>query len=197
MDGIVGAMKSEFRRTKLALNTGYLKSDRENNELYTPWYAVDPIIKYLPKDKIIWCPFDEEWSVFPRKLKEEGFNIVRSSLKEGQDFFTYEPEDWDLIISNPPFSMKDRVLKRLYEFDKPFAILLPLNSLQGMMRFDYFKQGVQMLTFDKRIGFHINKNFETCESWSSFATAYFCKDVLPNDLIIEKLIKYDKPIMTT
>jgi len=178
----------------LALNTGYLKSDRENNELYTPWYAVDPIIKYLPKDKIIWCPFDEEWSVFPRKLKEEGFNVVRSSLKEGQDFFIYEPEHWDLIISNPPFSMKDRVLKRLYEFNKPFAILLPLNSLQGMTRFDYFKQGVQMLTFDKRIAFHANQDFDCYIKGTPFATAYFCKDLLPRDLIIEELVEYKKAI---
>ena len=36
----------------LALNIGYLTSDKEDNELYTPYYAVDHIIKYLPKDKI-------------------------------------------------------------------------------------------------------------------------------------------------
>lgn len=70
----------------MALNIGYLQSDKENNELYTPLYAVDPILKYIPKDKIIWCPFDEEWSAFYRRLKEEGYNVVRSSLKDGQDF---------------------------------------------------------------------------------------------------------------
>ena len=67
-----------------------------------PLYAVDPILKYIPKDKIIWCPFDEEWSAFYRRLKEEGYNVVRSSLKDGQDFFTYEPNKWDMIVSNPP-----------------------------------------------------------------------------------------------
>lgn len=44
----------------MALNIGYLTSDKEDNELYSPFYIVDHIIKYLPKDKIIWCPFDEE-----------------------------------------------------------------------------------------------------------------------------------------
>ena len=76
----------------IGLNVGYLTSDKEDNELYTPYYAVDHIIKYLSKDKIIWLPFDEEWSAFYQRLKEEGFNVVRSSLSEDQDFFEYEPE---------------------------------------------------------------------------------------------------------
>lgn len=43
----------------MALNIGYLTSDttKEGDSLFTPYYAVDHIIKYLPKDKIIWCPF--------------------------------------------------------------------------------------------------------------------------------------------
>ena len=28
-----------------------------------------------------------------------------------------------------------------------------------------------------------------------FATAYFCKDFLPNDLIVEKLEKYEKGLL--
>lgn len=86
----------------LALNVGYLTSDKEDNELYTPYYAVDHIVKYLPKGKIIWLPFDEEWSSFNKRLTELGYRVIRSSLAEGQDFFEYEPEHWDLIVSNPP-----------------------------------------------------------------------------------------------
>ena len=112
----------------MGLNVGYLTSNKEDNELYSPYYIVDHIIKYLPKDKIIWTPFDCEWSAFYQRLKENGFKVVRSSLQEGQDFFDFEPDEWDIIVSNPPFSLKDKVLERLYSFNKPFAILLPLNS---------------------------------------------------------------------
>ncbi len=139
---------------RLGLNIGYLTSDKEDNELYSPYFIVDYIIKYLPKDKIIWCPFDEEWSAFYQRLKEEGYKVVRSSLQEGQDFFEYEPEQWDIIVNNPPFSLKDKVLERLYSFNKPFAILLPLNSLQGKIKYKYFKQGIQILSFDARICYH-------------------------------------------
>lgn len=179
----------------MALNIGYLQSDKENNELYTPFYAVDPILKYIPKDKIIWCPFDEEWSAFYRRLKEEGYNVVRSSLKDGQDFFTYEPNKWDMIVSNPPFSSKDKVLERLYSFKKPFAILLPLNSLQGKTRFKFFTQGIQLLSFDSRISFHKPDSMDIVIKGSPFATAYFCKDLLPRDLIVEELKFYEKSLV--
>ena len=55
----------------MATNTGYLTAERtaESNEMYTPYYAVDPILKYIPKDKKIWCPFDEEWSAFYQTFK--------------------------------------------------------------------------------------------------------------------------------
>ena len=58
----------------MAINTGYLTAERtaESNEMYTPYYAVDPILKYIPKDKKIWCPFDEEWSAFYQTFKQGG-----------------------------------------------------------------------------------------------------------------------------
>ena len=180
---------------KLALNIGYLTSDKEDNELYTPYYAVDPIMKYLPKDKIIWCPFDEEWSSFYNKLKENGFHVIRSSLREGKDFFKYEPDKWDILVSNPPFSIKDKILERIYSFNKPFAILLPLNSLQGKTRYKYFKNGIQILSFDARISYHDKRHMDNVVKGSPFATAYFCKDLLSKDLVVEKLETYERPLL--
>ena len=179
----------------IGLNVGYLTSDKEDNELYSPYFIVDHIIKYLPEDKKIWCPFDCEWSAFYQKLKEEGYKVVRSSLQEGQDFFEYEPKEWDIIVSNPPFSLKDKVLERLYSFNKPFAILLPLNSLQGKTRYKYFSQGIQILSFDARVSYHDKDHMDSVVKGSPFATAYFCRDLLPKDLIIEKLITYERSLI--
>lgn len=144
----------------MANNIGYLTSSnaQEHQELYTPFYAVDPIIKYVPKNHTIWCPFDEEWSSFYQTFKQKGFNVIRSHISEGKDFFLYEPNDYDVIISNPPFNIKDKILHRLYELNKPFAVLLPLNTLQGKTRYKYFKNGIQILSFDQRIGFHSQQN---------------------------------------
>ncbi len=98
-------------------------------------------------------------------------------------------------MSNPPFSKKDEVLERLYSFNKSFAVLLPLSSLQGKTRFKYLQQGVQILTFDSRICYHDVKHMDTVVKGSPFATAYFCKDLLPRDLILEKLITYERPLI--
>ena len=132
--------------------------------------------------------------LFFKHLSGGGWQVERSSLEEGQNFFEFEPTEYDVIISNQPFTQKDAVLKRLYELGKPFAILLPLNSLQGVSRYKYFKQGIQILTFDKRIGFHNPENMKEYKKGSSFATAYFCKDVLPKDLIVEELKEYQKAL---
>ena len=163
--------------------------------MYTPYYAVDPIVKYIPKHYKIWCPFDEEWSAFYQTFKKLGYSVIRTHICEGKNFFTYEPDEYDIIISNPPFSIKDKILERLYEFGKPFAVLLPLNSLQGVSRYKFFSQGIQILSFDQRIGFHSKSNMSFTTEGSPFATVYFCRDILPRDLIVEKLNKYDKRLL--
>lgn len=124
-----------------------------------------------------------------------GYNVVRSHIDDGQDFFKYEPDDYDIIVSNPPFTIKDKILERLYELEKPFAILLPLNSLQGQSRFKYFERGLQLLSFDQRIGYHNVNSMDKTVEGSPFATAYFCRNLLPRDLIIEKLGKFDRSLI--
>ena len=181
----------------MGLNKGYLtsKNTDEASCCYTPYYAVEPILKYLPKDKTIWCPFDEEWSAFYNLLKENGYKVVRSSLSDGQDFFTHEPNEWDIVVSNPPFNIKDKILERLYSFNKPFAVILPMNSLQGKTRYKYFSQGIQLLSFDSRMCFHNPNSMDKYIKGSPFASAYFCRDLLPKDLIIEKLVEYERELL--
>lgn len=180
----------------MGLNNGFLRSDRteKGDENYTPFYAVEPILKYLPKDKIVWCPFDEAWSAYYQLLNERGYPVIRSSLTEGQDFFTYEPESWDIVVSNPPFSKKDQVLRRLYDLEKPFAVLLPLTTLQGQGRYEYLKSGVQILAFDKRICFYEKAGYTPRALSCAFPSVYFCRNLLPNSLILEELAKYERPL---
>lgn len=73
----------------MGMNVGYLTAGRgpESDECMTGYYAVSPLLKYIPKDWTIWCPCDEEWSAYYNTFKENGYNVIRSSIKEGQDFF--------------------------------------------------------------------------------------------------------------
>lgn len=110
------------------------------------------------------------------------------------DFFDWQPDRFDVIVSNPPFSIKDGILQRLYEIGKPFAVLLPMNSLQGMKRYEMFRRGVQLLAFDQRIGFHNMLSMDRTVEVTPFATAYFCRGVLPRSLILEHIEKYDRAL---
>ena len=137
---------------------------------------------------IIWCPFDMPYSEYVKVFKQAGFKVIHSHIDEDKNFFFYEPEEhYDIIISNPPFSQKDNVLKRLYELDKPYAMLLPIPSLQGQARFPWMKDGLQYLGFDKRINYYTNQDLTQVQKGVSFGSCYLCKKFLPKDLILEEL----------
>lgn len=126
------------------------------DELYTPPYAIHPLIKYIPRDiKKVWCPFDKEDSEYVKILKENGFEVIFSHIEDDKNFFEYEPEDYDMIISNPPYSIKKDVLKRCYSLNKPFALLLPITSLEGIYHSKMFREnGIGAVILDKRIDFN-------------------------------------------
>ena len=172
----------------MGLNVGYLTAatDKASDEVFTPRYAVTPIVKYIKKDSVIWCPFDEEDSEYVKVLRENGFKVIATHIINGQNFFEYEPEEYDVIISNPPFSIKDDILKRLDELKKPYAMLLPLPTLQGQKRFKYLKD-TEALIFDKRVNFFKDKVTKEIMKGISFASIYICKDFLPQKLIFEEL----------
>lgn len=175
------------------INKGYLTAatTKESDEQFTPSYGVKPLLEFLNPEviKTIWCPFDDETSEYVKIFKENGFNVIATDIEHGYDFFKYEPiEKYDIIISNPPFSLKDKILKRIQELGKPFALLLPLPTLQGEKRFGSL-QNTQALIFDKRINFYKDKAHTIGQSGAAFASIYICKDFLPKDLIFKKLDK--------
>lgn len=153
----------------------------EKDEYYTPKILVEPIIKYLKPKSTIWCPFDTENSEFVILLKENGFNVIYSHIWYGQDFFNYEPNvEYDYIISNPPFTRKLDVLKRLYQLNKPFAMImgLPILNYQEIGKF-FLDKELQLLIFDKKVSFDGNT--------ASFNNSYFCYKILPKDIMFEHL----------
>lgn len=181
----------------MAINKGYLtaKTDKESDETFTPAMAITPLVDHIDNfmernelDEItIWCPFDDDDSEYVKVFEAMGFNVIHSHIDMGQNFFEYEPtEHYDVIISNPPFSIKDMILKRLTELNKPYAMLLPLPTLQGQGRFDDLKD-CQALIFDKRINFYRDPEKTEVQKGVAFASIYICKNFLEKDLMFERL----------
>lgn len=169
---------------------GHGDSNKDTDECYTPEYAVLPLLKYILKDMKVWCPFDKEDSAYVKIFRENGYDVIYSHIENGKDFFKYEPEEYDIIISNPPFSLSFEILTRLYNLGKPFVMLMPLKYLQAKNRGGLFvKNGIQLLSFNERIGYYTNGDMTKPKEGNYQASSYFCWKILPKDLIIEILNK--------
>ena len=172
-----------MEKGKMKKMSNWLKvnSFNKKDEYYTPPILVKPIIKYLKSNSTVWCPFDTKESEFVIQLEKAGHKVIYSHIWLEQDFFLYETkEHYDYIISNPPFTRKLEVLRRLYELDKPFAIILglPILNYQEIGEF-FLNKDLQLLIVDKKVSFDGNT--------ASFNNSYFCKDILPKDIIFEHL----------
>lgn len=156
-----------------------LRFKHDKDEYYTPELLVTPLLKYIPDNKIIWCPFDKKDSEFVKILGTK-HTIIYSHIDDGKDFLIYEPENYDIICSNPPYSIKMKILKRIYELKKPFALLLglPILNYQEIGNF-FLDKELQLLIFDKKVSFDGNT--------SAFNTSYFCHNLLPKDIIFYNL----------
>jgi len=167
---------------------GLLYNKVGNDEAYTPDYGVKPILKYIPKDAIVWCPFDKLDSEFVVQLRENGVMTLHSHIDEGKDFFEYEPPMWDIIISNPPFKNKRAFFERALSFNKPFALIMTntwLNDRYSKQVFMNADRQMQLLMFDKRMKF-TNPDGRP-NNKITFSSSYYCCDFLPKDLILEEL----------
>jgi hypothetical protein len=159
-----------------------LYSNGKNDECYTPAYAVKPIIQYVPKDAVVWCPFDTEDSEFVKQLSHT-HSVTYSHIDYGQDFFTYEPQNWDVIVSNPPFTNKRKFFERALSFNKPFALIMSNTWLNDSAPKQLFKdKDLQLLMFDKRMEF-IQPN-GVASGKITFSSSYYCWNFLPKQIIM-------------
>lgn len=163
-----------------------LYSSGNNDECLTPKYGVEPILKYIPKDWVVWCPFDKEDSWFVRLIKQNGNKVIYSHIDNGENFYTYEPEEhWDCIISNPPFTNKRGIFERALSFNKPFALIMSNTWLNDSAPKLLFKnKDLQLLMFDKRMKF---ENNGVVQNKITFSSSYYCWNFLPKQIIMEEL----------
>lgn len=163
-----------------------------NDEFYTPDYAVDPIMKYLtPPPATIWCPFDTESSLFVKRFREAGYNVIATHINNGQDFFDMEVQSCDYIISNPPYSCKGDVLQRLFDIGKPFAMLVGVVGLfESQKRFDMFKKhDFEIMYMNRRIAYFKSYDEMKPSLNPPFSSVYVCKSMLPKQIVFEEINK--------
>ena len=159
----------------------------KNDEYFTPVCAVYPIVKRLNPGASVWCPFDTADSAFVKVFSRLGFRVIYGHIQTGQDFFLTDVPECDYIISNPPYSLKNQVLKRLYDIGKPFAMLINFQGIfDSRERFRLFKENrVEMLWLSPRV----NYNYADGKPARGvpFQSGYLCSGICKSPLEFEYL----------
>ena len=145
----------------------YEKDKKINKDhVATPRWVVENIYDLIDirSFKSIWFPFNHYDSEFKLKADELNLKYKATHIFDdcGNDFFTTEPPaDCDLLISNPPFSQQNEIIRHTFDLVeqhkiKSFCLLLPLSTLETPTRAEMWEKYVDkisILIFKKRIRF--------------------------------------------
>ena len=162
----------------------HTKKFLKHDDYMTPKYAWENITQYIPKDKIIYEAFYGD-GTSGEYLKELGCKKV---IHEMIDFFDdITLPEYDILISNCPFSKSKEIMYRLLKLDKPFIILLPSAKINTSYLRIFKDFNLQIIIPRKRIHFEKKINGKTPDGWKNacnFDCFYYCyKMNLPNDII--------------
>lgn len=161
------------------------KSD-PRDRCYTPAYAIDPLLPYLPSG-IVWESAAGDGHLV-RAFEKAGRMVVASEISRGENFFTYQPDSWAVQVTNPPYSSKYHWLERSYALGKPFALLMPLETLGAWSAQKHFrKYGVEVLLLNKRVNFYM-PNMGLTGGGANFPVAWFCWHVLPAPIVYGSIV---------
>jgi len=162
-----------------------------NDEFYTPQYAIDPILKYIPKEAHVTCPFDTDESLFVKSFLSRGNRVSHSHITTGADFFSMETPDTDYIVSNPPYSVKGEVLAKLFSMEKPFAMLLGVVGLfESQRRFEMFRDNdFEIMYLNRRVSYFRDYKDKRPALNPPFSSVYICHKVLPKQIVFEEIDK--------
>jgi len=163
----------------------------QNDEFYTPSYAIEPLFKYIKPKSTIWCPFDTDQSLFVRLLKNQGYTVINTHLANGGNFFDIAPPECDCIISNPPYSLKYEVFAKLFQIGKPFAMLVGVVGLfESQKRFNLFKDNdFEIMYFNKRISYFKSYDEQKASLNPPFSSVYIAKGLFPKQINFETIEK--------
>ena len=127
----------------------HTKTFIKHDDYMTPKYAWENIAHLIPKDKIMWEAFYGDGSSGTH-LRDLGFNTIHEPI----DFFDDDTvPEYDILISNPPFSQSKNIMNRLYELDKPFILIMPAAKINTSYFRRWRDRNIQIVIPRKRIHF--------------------------------------------
>lgn len=170
--------------------------ETRSDDWQTPPHALGPLLPYLKPDWLIWEPCAGKGNLV-KAMRDRELLVYASDIKRGVNFLklpargrlieetSFIVDNFDCIVTNPPYSLKLEFLTRAYELRKPFAFLMPLFTFEGPTRQALFeKYGLEVILIDKRVEFEPPPGRNPI----GFATAWFTNGLkIGNDITYGKL----------
>lgn len=99
----------------------------------TPDAPLNLLYKYIPRNKVVFDPYFNTGNI-----RNFYLNNKINFIHEDRDAFNYFP-DFDYLVSNPPYSIKKECFIDAFKRGKPFALLVPLDTIERQYWTDMFK----------------------------------------------------------
>ncbi len=153
-------------------------SYQKDDDYETPKYIWEMILNFVSREKTTYDPFycrGKTTSV----MKELGYECIHPD----EDFFTnHHKYEYDIILSNPPFSIKKKIFDELKKIDKPFILIVPVSTITKKYFKDNFKNDdITIIIPKKRLQFMKNgEQLKDC--W--FDTIFVCYKMNMNKQMI-------------
>jgi len=145
------------------------QSKTKSDNYETPEYVFKDISHFVNKERTIYDPFYCSGSsgLFLSSIFQ---NVIHQDI----DFFNNSFQ-YDMIISNPPYSKLKQILQKIERENKPFMLLMPLTLLtRKYFKTIFNKKEIKIIIPKSRIHFINVECASTCKSKSYFDTAWFC-----------------------
>lgn len=108
-----------------------------SDEWYTNQDTVEICLNLLSPspESTVMCPFDSDKSLFVKTLLSRGHKVIF-----GVEDYLSNNYNYDFLVTNPPFSIKDRVIEKVLICGKPSVLVLPLDSIGGVKRHSLYRK---------------------------------------------------------
>tara|TARA_R110002012_G_scaffold46417_3_gene122717 strand:- start:1864 stop:2355 length:492 start_codon:yes stop_codon:yes gene_type:complete len=140
---------------------GRVKMSKQDN-YNTPLKGWTDILQFINKDANIWCPFYNDGKLLEHLNSLHYNNVYHEEI----DFFEYWKDD-HILIDNPPYSIKEEIIKRCYDKNISFALLLPLDTIERKYIYKY-KNNLQLVMPT------IRYNYTEGNGTPPFKSVWFC-----------------------
>ena len=167
----------------------HTKTFLKHDDYMTPKYAWENIKHLIPENIVIYEPFygdGKSGEILTELLPNN--NIIHEEI----DFFEHyiNSFDYDMVISNPPFTKYKEILTALLEADKPFILIMPSSKINTQTFRTLFKNKNDKLQiiiprtrihFEKKVDGDIPIDYKSSCNFDCF---YYCYKInLDRDIV--------------